>query len=255
LAITVICPEGIVQAADSRVTLIHPVSETLITNNTFDNAKKLLVFKEPHTHVSVTTYGSGTINGRTIHGYNTEFASTLPDKRIPVKEFAERFQKFFKQRWDKAEHDDTDNISFQVAGIDEDKNYGELYSITLPTNKPPVLTLKEGDFNFMWGGDIFIVSRIVSGVDPTLPALIENENFPVDVKEKIDSIIENVSPSNFPIHSYALQDAVTLARFLIATSINAQELSIGLRTIGGNIDICTITQENGCGYISNKEVK
>ena len=66
-------PEGIVLAADSRVTLeaSRPGGPVIPVN--YDNATKLLSFSKPHNHVGVVTYGAAVIGQRTAHSFVPEF--------------------------------------------------------------------------------------------------------------------------------------------------------------------------------------
>ena len=67
-------PEGIVLAADSRVTLSGPrPGSNLLVQSHYDNATKLLKVKD-HDNVGAVTYGLGALGGRqprTAHPYLT----------------------------------------------------------------------------------------------------------------------------------------------------------------------------------------
>jgi len=68
LAIVIKGPEGVVLAADSRITLEarRPEGTSIAVN--FDNASKLLSFTKPHTNVGAVTYGAAVIGQRTADG-------------------------------------------------------------------------------------------------------------------------------------------------------------------------------------------
>ena len=102
-------PEGIVLAADSRVTLF---STTQMPNNpqpflipsSFDNATKLLR-AEHHNYVAAVTYGMGALGQqqpRTAHSFLPEFDQELGEKRIKVHEFAKKLGEFFLGQWQAA---------------------------------------------------------------------------------------------------------------------------------------------------------
>ena len=80
-------PEGIVLAADSRVTLSGPLPESnLLVQAHYDNATKLLKVKD-HDNVGAITYGLGALGGRqprTVHSYLPEFEAELADQYIWV---------------------------------------------------------------------------------------------------------------------------------------------------------------------------
>jgi hypothetical protein len=52
-----------------------------------------------------------------------------------------------------------------------------------------------------------------------------------------------------------LQDCIDLAVFFIKTTVAAQNLSIGLRGVGGTIDVAVITQRDGLKIIQQKALK
>src|ERR1039457_4393527 len=102
-------PEGIVLAADSRVTLnnafAQPNGQTMVIASTFDNATKLLKVKGQD-FVGAVTYGVGALGQkepRTAHSFVPEFESMLnkkfPGKRLKVEEFAQELSDFFLAQW------------------------------------------------------------------------------------------------------------------------------------------------------------
>jgi len=52
----------------------------------------------------------------------------------------------------------------------------------------------------------------------------------------------------------ALQDCVNLAIFFIHTTIEAQELSVGVRGVGGEIDVATVTRRDGLQFVQRKKI-
>ena len=90
-------PEGIVLAADSRVTLNGVQGKQLLPSY-YDNATKLLRI-QGQDFVGVVTYGLGAIGltePRTAHSFIPEFEATLANvDRLSVGEFAVRLSAFF----------------------------------------------------------------------------------------------------------------------------------------------------------------
>src|SRR5271169_2894485 len=145
--------EGIVLAADSRVTLFNPVAtpqpnQIIIIPATFDNATKLLKVTDQD-RVGAVTYGLGafiTAQGpRTMQSYIPEFEQELKDnnvgKNIPTHEFAEHLSGFFQRQWDtliKRPPNAGEEINFLVGGFNEGAAYGQVYRFTIPTNATPV---------------------------------------------------------------------------------------------------------------------
>jgi hypothetical protein len=56
----------------------------------------------------------------------------------------------------------------------------------------------------------------------------------------------------FVVEAMPIQDAIDLARFLVDTTINFVKFSPGAPTVGGPIDIATITKHEDFKWISRK---
>src|SRR5690242_15400757 len=144
LGIVIKGPEGIVLAADSRVTLLAQQAQQAIpltgegTSQQhivlpvfFDNATKLLTFAEPNQWVAAVTYGDavlGTNMGdlRTAQSFIPEFEVSLPPRRLSVRDFSQLLSDFFLQQWQTRMPDKIQAVgmTFVVGGFDEDSPYG-----------------------------------------------------------------------------------------------------------------------------------
>lgn len=79
LGIVINAPEGIVLAAESRVTLTaKPPGGSNPIHVNFDNATKLLSFAEPNDVIGAVTFGAGAIGLRTAQSFVPEFEASLP---------------------------------------------------------------------------------------------------------------------------------------------------------------------------------
>jgi hypothetical protein len=139
-------PEGIVLAADSRVTLFAQRDQpgtppkTLVIPATFDNATKLLNVAG-QTHVGAITFGLGAFGQaqpRTAASFLPEFAGELVnEKRLPVEEFAQRLSAFYLRQWKihmagQPNPSPNSDMVFIIGGYDEGAAYGRLFSLSIP---------------------------------------------------------------------------------------------------------------------------
>ena len=256
LAITVITPEGIVQATDSRVSIPLNVGEGVVSYSYFDNATKILTFDAPHDNVSVSTFGAGTIGSRTAHSFIHEFQDKLPSNRLTVRNFAKKLQDFYKEEWDSIEDNpQTTSMYFLIAGINNNQQFGELYVVSVPGEDHPLKVISNGEFSVYYGGEKSTVDRLIQGRDTKIDSLISADQLPNDTQVIINNILLEVASQHMlPLGAYALQDAIDLARFLISTTSNMQKLSLNVKTVGGAIDVCCITKNEGCKMISKKTI-
>lgn len=257
-------PEGIVLAADSRVTLnaeIKNAEGKLLLPATFDNATKLLRVAK-HDYVGAVTYGIGAIGlrePRTAHSFLPEFENALTcegDTRLSVEAFAVKFGDFFMRQWSAnmpADYAGPD-MTFLIGGFDVDSPYGKVYKIDIPSDPTPE-EQNTGQFGIVWGGQLQFTTRLLQGFDPHLPAIIQQSLNLSDTQTAIlrDRLVGALSLP-IPYQFLPLQDCVDLSIFLIRTTMELQTWLVDVRGVGGAIDVATITRTKGFVPIQEKTI-
>jgi len=258
LGIVIKGPEGLVLAADSRVTLgaQPPQGPPIFVN--FDNVTKLLSFGEPHIHVGAVTYGNAVIGLRTASSFVPEFQATLPDQRTSVPEFAQLLSDFFLKQWKTQmpmppKYKDLP-VTFVVGGFDEGQPYSRVFVIDIPTNPTPREVNPNVEFGITWGGQRDFVDRLVRGYHEQLPDIVARA-LGLTTQQK-QTLLNALAPLGMqvPFQAMALQDCVNLAIFFIRTTMDAQNLTVGIRGVGGPIDVAVITGSRGIEFIQRKEI-
>lgn len=260
LGVVVKGPEGVVLAADTRITLNahNPnMPSPLLVN--FDNATKVLSFGESHNWVGAVTYGEAVIGRRTAHGFIPELEPTLGCTRLTVLQYARKLSKFFGDRWAEAglpgNLPPNGGMNFIVAGYNEGQPYGEVFFFNIPNSPEPQPRNEDPSFGMTWGGQLEIATRLIHGYDPNLLQLIETDlNVPKEKVEEFRNSITGQLEYRVPYDVLPLQDCVDLAAFLIRTTITAQNLSVSVRGVGGSIEVATITRTEGLKWIQKKDL-
>ena len=259
LGVVVKGAEGIVLAADSRVTLEartagagHPLQIN------FDNATKLLSFSQPHNYVGVVTYGAAVIGLRTAHSFLPEFELTLGEERLTVEQYAQQLSGFYWEQWQKAMPQDYNgpSMTFIVGGYDPERAYGRAFIVNIPGQPEPVeQNPGETNFGMTWGGQLEIATRIIHGFDPRIPGILKQELGLDD--EKLQRVLVAFRNLEFsiPYQVLPLQDCVDMANFLIRATMNAQDLGVGVRGVGGLVEVAVITRIKGLEYLQKKSLK
>jgi hypothetical protein len=260
-------PEGIVLAADSRVTL------QAMTNTpqglqalpcTYDNATKLLRFTN-HSHIGAVTYGVGAIGlqaPRTAHSFLPEFEDHLSkangDSRLSVEDFAKSLSEFFRKQWSEAvpgAYTGPDMI-FLVGGFDAVGPYGRVFQISIPSAPDPVEQSVGNQFGITWGGQLEHTHRLLKGFDPGLPTKIQEFlKLSDEQRNALTSHLERELAVPVPYQFLPLQDCVDLSIFLIRTTMEIQNWIVGVRGVGGAIDVATITRVDGFQPVQLKAIR
>jgi hypothetical protein len=258
LGIVIKAPEGLVLAAESRLTLTTQIPNVPPLHVNFDNATKLLSFAKPNTSVGVVTYGQAAIGLRTAQSFVPEFEAKLSEdpKRLPILEFAEKFSEFYMQQWQSSMPADYQgpNMTFIVTGYDEGEPYGKVYIVEIPRVPNPVAQqAAPGEFGISWGGQREIVDRLIQGFDGRLGEALNRLNLTPEQNQILSPVMGQIQLP-IPLQALPLQDCVDLAIFFLRTTITAQKLTVGLRGVGGPIDVATITRQEGLRFIQRKRI-
>jgi hypothetical protein len=270
-------PEGIVLAADSRVTLNTQVQGqgpegpvSMLLPSTFDNATKLLKVKDQD-YVGAITYGVGAITGpgatgslepRTAHSFIPEFEASLANAgRLSVEDFAKKLSKFFMARWTDAGTPALpgQDMIFLVGGYDKGAPYGRVFEIFIPSRPDPRETLPGTQFGATFGGQQQIVSRLIMGFDPSAPKIARDflkipAEVPQGQQDPLDAELKAKLSARIPWQFLPLQDCVHLSIFLIRATITLQKWTIDIRGVGGAVDVATITRTEGFKYVQQKAI-
>jgi hypothetical protein len=266
LGIIIKGPEGLVLAADSRVTLqAKSETETLTVN--FDNATKLLSFSKPHEYVGAVTYGAAVIGLRTAQSFIPELEEEILEeqkKRLEVEDYATLLSNFFGKQWQKTMPSDYPgpSMTFVVGGYGPTDSYGRVFLFSLPDQKDPVEQNKNDEnnnvpnFGMTWGGQLQIASRIIHGFDPELRSILQKELGLDDAGwSRIQQALMRRLQFSIPYQVLPLQDCVNLATMMIRTTVEAQSLSVGVRGVGGPMDLAVVTRTEGLRYIQKKALR
>jgi hypothetical protein len=252
-------PEGIVLAADSRVTLNTKQPDGTILSNSFDNATKLLRVNG-QSHSGIVTYGLGAMGStepRTAHSFMPEFEQELASTpRLTVQQFSEKLSQFFMKQWVVSMPKDYTGapMVFLVGGYDLDAAYGKVFEFNVPYSPIPV-ERNPGSFGILWGGQREITDRVIQGFDQVVPLLIkEHLKLSDEQSTELEGFLRGRVGIPIPYQFLPLQDCVNFCIFLIRTTIMLQTWMVGVRGVGGAIDVATITRTGGIIAIQQKTV-
>jgi hypothetical protein len=263
LAIAFKAPEGIVLAADSRVTLTPAGLPGIPPPQVyFDNATKLLSVNG-QASIGIVTHGTGAIgqqDPRTAHGFMPEFEEHLSEncsERATVEEVATELGTFFSQQWTQAGMpDNIDPMNFIVTGFDKGSAYGRLFDVSVPNAAQPVEQLEGDRFGIHLGGQADLVQRLMGGFDGrTVEIAKQTLGLDDQQAQNLHQALQAGLGIATPYQFLPLQDCVDMSMFLVKMTAAIQGWTIGVRGVGGAVDVATITRTDGFKPIQQKTIQ
>ncbi|MBR4461629.1 MAG: hypothetical protein IKS51_03515 [Erysipelotrichaceae bacterium] len=200
---TVYIPEGIIMAADSRVTgsFRHGESNMVDRYTLSDNGQKVFLLTKKR--VGISACGNAEIGSQTVADCIREFESAHVSGEDTIEAIAENLKEFVHQKKKDA------GVIFHVAGYDGDEQ--RIFEV-----RDCVTRLNaDNAYNASWSGDISHLTDLINGKTPMV----------------------------FDWNHMYLKDGIELAEFMIDVNCKAQRFSIGVATCGGPIDILLITKD------------
>ena len=236
LVVSVYAREGIVMAADSRLTLTYPRTVPgqpphTVSVTSSDSARKL--FLAPN-RIGISTFGAAAVKGAPIGGVIESFiVEKLRDQGLPPKETAEALLAYFTSIGV------SEASSFHVAGYRPVGTTFEQEAVFLDLAAKSVTSMNTpGNQAANWGGEIDVFQRLMN--DVMLVGAAGTAPTPI--------------PSfGVPFEFFTLQDAIDFASFAIRATIDTMRFQAREKTVGGPVDILVITPDDA-RWIAQKQL-
>lgn len=175
---------------------------------------------------------------------------------MKVVDIARSLGQFYLTQWNTiGTSPDAEPIIFLVAGFDKDEPYGRVFQVSVPTAIEPE-EYWPNDFGVRYTGDWVLADGIINGIDPRALNLAKEELSLWDnqVKRLKERWAKELAP-NIPYRFLPLQDCVDLATFLVTMTAVVQSWTVGGRSVGGPVDVATITRTQGFQAIRQKQIE
>jgi len=221
--ITLYVREGIVMAADSRLTLNTTRDEggkQVVSVAVAQSDSNYKLFLAPG-NVGISTYGAADIHGVPIAGFIESFIQEqLADHTLPPSEASASLLAFFQK------FSPPPDTQFHVAGYAFNGGSAEQQVWSVNIRGKIVSRLNPpGEQGASWGGEGDILSRILmpmAEVDPQGKMVRQAPFFPI------------------PWQFFTLQDAIDFAVFSVRSTIEAIRFQPRPKTVGGPIDVLVL---------------
>lgn len=259
LIVTVYVNDGIVMASDSRTTLTNSVViNNMLVQNYFplsDTTFKTFLCKN---NCGISTCGDASYNNRPIAGLIDNFIETEISCNTPVTEMPQKLLDYLDK------HDSSRISIFHICGYERQDNniIQHAYRVVSGNNKSTMEIIENNNHGAFWNGETATLTKILKNqiVNPTT---IDVNNLSFKIGEQsillpsaivIDkSTVERYSDTEIAWDLMSIQDAIDFAKYAIETTIKTMQFQSVAKTVGGPIDILTITP-NGAKWIKHKKI-
>ena len=257
--------EGVVLAADSASTMVYrDANGQSVVKNVYSNANKIFNLYKG-VPIGALTWGGGSIGEASISTLAKDFRARLSDSGDPIaidpaaytmldvaSKFAVFMQDTYTQAYGTAAQPDS-FTGFIVAGYSSHAPKAEVYEITLTNGQINGPTLVPEFPSIYLAGQPNAAERLIFGVDPLLPnVLVNNLGVPQAQIDAIMQVIVSSLYTRLDNPAMPIQDAIDLAEFLVDLTIKYVRFSEGEQTVGGPIEIATITKHEKFKWIRRK---
>lgn len=265
ICVAVKVQDCIVFAADSTSSLQTVMADgTPVTVNTYDHANKLFNLRKG-LPIAAMTAGIGNFGPSSISTVTKDLRALLSKEGSPyyidphnytieqVAEVARRY--FYEERFSKLVPAPSGNFQYWIGGYSSGEDLGEIWRFQIDNGAcgPTICdAAKEAPSSLGWGGAPDAINRLVLGYSQELGRALTGggmsaENIPQAIAE-----IGRYTQAELVHPAMPTMDAVELARFLAETTKQFVRFLPGSNSVGGNIDIATITKHENFKWVARK---
>lgn len=271
IAISLKVNDGVVLAADSATTLFAKSidGKDLGVANIYNNANKVFNLRKG-LPIGAITWGSGSIGPASIStlmkDLRARFSSDsgkhaewyVDASNYTVESVAGRVRQFFFDEMYKPAFKDWPTkppLGLIIAGYSADAAMAEEYMIAIngATCDGPTPLRTKLECGMTWNGEPEAVSRLVLGVSPQIQQVLHKHlGVPDQDTPRVTQVIQQHLQSQLVMPAMPIQDAIDLAVFLVDTTVQFSRFSPGPPTVGGPIEVATITKHEGFKWVQRK---
>ncbi|EAR26114.1 hypothetical protein A20C1_09544 [marine actinobacterium PHSC20C1] len=274
IALLIKVNDGIVLASDSATTLTMRLPDgSDAVGNIYNNANKVFNLHKG-LPVGGMTWGLGNIGPASIATLTKDLRRrfqgddhahpdwTVADGDYEVRALAEQSRQFlYDGRYQHIESaaqaagETPPVLGFLVAGYSSADDVPKCYMMHLGAAGVPELEeVVPEESGAAWWGQPEAIARILTGLSLAVPDALLNLDIGLDPAQSLlinDNLKAQLNPQMVPA-AMPIQDAIDLAEFLVHATIQFVRFSPGSPTVGGPIEIATITKHEGFRWVRRK---
>lgn len=255
----------LVFAADSASSMVgsDAAGQPSVTN-VYNHGKKVFALRKGLPIVAMTC-GMGNIGGSSIDLLakdlrallTSEGAWHLDPENFTIEEVAHKAHKFFHEEcYLKDENRPQGDHSFElfVGGISSGERFSEVWKLSIVNGQAsgPMCQSARGGSGVIWAGQPEAMNRLIFGFSPLLIQVLMDGGLKDPELTQLLQSFRDKAQAGLVHPAMPVQDAIDLADFLVSTTIGFTKFLPGANTVGGAIDVATVTRHEGFKWIRRK---
>jgi hypothetical protein len=262
IVVSVRVNDGIVLASDSATSFTEPSGVVVKVYNHADKIFNLV----KGLSIGAMTYGNGAIGFASISTISKDLRRRFSDvedreffidkNNYTIEQTAIRIRDYMMGLYQAAYTEPNANyfMGYRVCGYSSNSDLPEAWEIGIAGDQAfgPNALYDASSFGPRWAGETEALDRLIMGMGTKFPQYLINQGAS---NEEAQSFYVNVIkalsvPLSLP--AMPIQDAIDLAKFLAETAAKFTHFSLRSPTVGGAIELATITKHEGFKWVNRK---
>ena len=267
IALAIKVDDGVVLAADSATTMLQTDSSGAVSvMNIYNNANKLFNLHKG-LPLGALTWGLGNIGPASISTLAKDLRKrfdgpagspgALDASSYDMETVSQNVQQFLEtEKYDPAfvgvQQPDRPYLGFLTVGYSSGADSPQLFELSLgatPTVRQEVL---KDDTGVIWWGQPEAISRILNGFSLDTPQALLNIGMDAASVDPVMRGLRQQVSAQLTQSAMPIKDAIDLAEFLVYATVQFVRFAPGNPTVGGPIEIATVTKHEGFKWVARK---
>lgn len=232
--------------------------------NIYDHANKVFNLHKD-LPIAAMTAGIGNFGVCSISTISKDLRALLMDgnsdyeidtSNYTIEEVATKARKYlFEDRFLKLDDKPQGTFQYWIGGYSSGQDLGEIWKVQIQNGvcpDPICEAAREQPQMISWGGQTEAINRILLGYGQGLPEALLTAGLPEPDLAAAMTHVASRTQASLLNAAMPTRDAIDLAVFLAETQKQFVRFSIGSNTVGGELDVATVTKHEGFKWIKRK---
>lgn len=255
----------IVFTADSATSLIGEGADgQQHVVNIYDHANKVFNLHK-RLPIAAMTAGMGNLGASSVSTISKDFrallmngdeAYQLEPESYTIEEVAMKARQYlYEERFKSLEQTPMGTFQYWIGGYSAHQDLGEIWKIQIEDGEcrdPVCEAPREAPCMISWGGQVEAINRLLLGYGQGLPEALLSAGLPAEQLDSCMSFVGARTQAGLANPAMPTRDAIDLALFLAEAQKQFVRFSVGSNTVGGELDVATVTKHEGFKWIRRK---